>query len=112
VFWSWSFLESYSASLYWLKESILRILVAGFSPPRGFPRIIFVFYCICDCLSFSDPTTVAIGLSNCNCVTRKFKILFAFARVTLECIYYTHKRAIVCFVVGILRQRSVLVLLF
>jgi hypothetical protein len=33
-----------------------------------------VFYCICDCVSFSDPTTVAIGLSNCNCVTRKFKI--------------------------------------
>jgi hypothetical protein len=33
-----------------------------------------VFYCICDCLSFSDPTIVAIGLSDCNCVTRKFKI--------------------------------------
>jgi hypothetical protein len=51
------------------------ILVAGFSPPRGFPRIIFVFYCICDFLSFSDPTTIGIGLSNCNCVTIKFKIL-------------------------------------
>jgi hypothetical protein len=74
VFWSWSFLERYRASLYWSKESILRILVTGFSPPRGFPKIIFVFYCICDCLSFSDPTIVAIGLSNCNCVTRKFKI--------------------------------------
>jgi hypothetical protein len=74
VFWSWSFWESYNTSLYWLKESILRILVAGFSPPRGFARIIFVFYCICDCLSFSDPTTISIGLSNCNCVTRKFKI--------------------------------------
>jgi predicted Zn-ribbon and HTH transcriptional regulator len=56
-----------------LKESILRILVAGFSPPRGFPRINFVFYCICDCLSFSDSITVAIGLNNCNCVTRIFK---------------------------------------
>jgi hypothetical protein len=33
-----------------------------------------VFYCICDCLSLSGPTTVAIGLSNCNCVIRKFKI--------------------------------------
>jgi hypothetical protein len=33
--------------------------------------IIFVFYCICDCLSFSDPTTISIGLSNYNCVTRK-----------------------------------------
>jgi hypothetical protein len=74
VFWSWSFLESYNTSLYSLKESILRILVVGFSPPRGFPKIIFVFYCICDCLSFSDPTTVVIGLGNCNCVTRKFKI--------------------------------------
>jgi hypothetical protein len=75
VFWSWSFLKSYSASLYWLKESILRILVARFSPPQGFPMIIFVLYCISDCLSFGDPTIVAIGLSNCNCVTRKFKIL-------------------------------------
>jgi hypothetical protein len=42
------------------------ILVAGFSPPQGFPRIIFVFYYICDCLSFGDPTTVSIGLSNFN----------------------------------------------
>jgi hypothetical protein len=74
MFWSWSFLESYNASFYWLQESILRILVVGFSLLRGFPRIIFVFYCICDRLSFSDPITISIGLSNCNCVTRKFKI--------------------------------------
>jgi hypothetical protein len=32
----------------------------------------FVFYCICDCLSFSDSFTVAIGLNNCNCVTNFF----------------------------------------
>jgi hypothetical protein len=43
----------------------------GFLPHEE--SIIFVLYCIYDCLSFSDPTTVAIGLSNCNCVTRKFK---------------------------------------
>jgi hypothetical protein len=73
VFQCWSFLEIYSASLYQLKESILKILVARFSPPRGFPRIIFVFYYIYDFLSFNDPTTVGIGLSNCNCVTRKLK---------------------------------------
>jgi hypothetical protein len=96
VFWSWYFLESYSASLYWLKESVLRILVVGFSPPRGFPRIIFVFYCIFLCLYFSDPTTISIGLSNCNCVTRKFKILTIFYLGFLMVVL--HLVSLVCFV--------------
>jgi hypothetical protein len=68
----------------------------GFLSHEGFPGK-NAFYCICDCLCFIDPITVAIGL---DVVTIKFKILTCgsgFRMGTSTKVTYLISPTIVCY---------------